>query len=187
MPPYLRKHINIGPLRVNFSKSGIGVSFGVTGLRAGLGPRGAHVHAGRKGLYYQKQVGWKQLTSARGNTRSAAKLTNADRAVLIRETSTMIGEAGKFRAKLFDLAQGAFLLDLAQGTNGEEKPQLEKLAHRIEFASGRMGACLVKLEFEEGQCKRRRWKDSWMIVGGACIMFLSCLCFFALSYFWRNY
>lgn len=50
---YLRKSISVGPLRFNLSKSGVGVSAGVTGLRLGVGPRGNYVHMGRGGLYYR--------------------------------------------------------------------------------------------------------------------------------------
>lgn len=50
---YLRKSISVGPLRFNLSKSGIGVSAGVKGLRIGVGPRGNYVHMGRGGLYYR--------------------------------------------------------------------------------------------------------------------------------------
>ena len=50
---YLRKSVRVGPLRFNLSKSGIGVSAGVTGLRFGVGPRGNYVHMGRGGLYYR--------------------------------------------------------------------------------------------------------------------------------------
>lgn len=53
---YLRKSISVGPLRFNLSKSGIGVSAGVTGLRFGVGPRGNYVHMGRGGLYYRATV-----------------------------------------------------------------------------------------------------------------------------------
>ncbi len=51
---YLRKHFTAGPLRLNLSKSGLGLSAGVTGARLGLGPKGAYVHGGRHGLYYRK-------------------------------------------------------------------------------------------------------------------------------------
>ena len=51
---YLRKHFKTGPLRLNLSKSGLGLSAGVTGARLGLGPKGAYVHGGRHGLYYRK-------------------------------------------------------------------------------------------------------------------------------------
>lgn len=50
---YLRKSISVGPLRFNLSKSGIGVSAGVKGLRFGTGPRGNYVHMGQGGLYYR--------------------------------------------------------------------------------------------------------------------------------------
>lgn len=54
---YLRKSLRLGPLRFNLSKSGVGVSAGVKGLRVGTGPRGAYVHAGRGGVYYRKTFG----------------------------------------------------------------------------------------------------------------------------------
>ncbi len=50
---YLRNSISVGPLRFNLSKSGLGVSAGVTGLRFGAGPRGNYVYMGRGGLYYR--------------------------------------------------------------------------------------------------------------------------------------
>ncbi len=53
---YIRKSFGFGPLRLNLSRSGLGASFGVTGARIGLGPRGAYVHAGREGLYYRKSL-----------------------------------------------------------------------------------------------------------------------------------
>lgn len=54
---YLRKSTKIGPFRVNLSKSGVGVSAGVPGFRVSTGPRGAMVHMGRSGIYYQKSLG----------------------------------------------------------------------------------------------------------------------------------
>ena len=53
---YLRKALSFGPLRLNFSKSGLGLSAGVTGARVGIGPKGAYVHGGRHGLYYRKYL-----------------------------------------------------------------------------------------------------------------------------------
>lgn len=53
---YLRKSISVGPLRFNLSKSGIGVSAGIKGLRIGTGPRGNYVHMGRNGLYYRATI-----------------------------------------------------------------------------------------------------------------------------------
>lgn len=53
---YIRKAIRVGPLRFNLSKSGVGVSAGVKGLRFGTGPRGNYVHMGVGGLYYRKTL-----------------------------------------------------------------------------------------------------------------------------------
>jgi hypothetical protein len=53
---YLRKSINVGPLRFNLSQNGIGVSAGIPGLRVGTGPRGNYVHMGRGGLYYRATI-----------------------------------------------------------------------------------------------------------------------------------
>jgi hypothetical protein len=54
---YIRKGINLGPLRLNLSRSGLGMSVGVKGARVGLGPRGSYVHLGRGGLYYRQSLG----------------------------------------------------------------------------------------------------------------------------------
>jgi Protein of unknown function (DUF4236) len=51
---YLRKGFNLGPLRLNLSKSGLGYSLGVRGARIGVGPRGNYVTLGRGGIYYRK-------------------------------------------------------------------------------------------------------------------------------------
>jgi len=54
---YIRKSVKVGPLRVNLSKSGIGVSAGIPGFRVSSGPRGNYVHMGRGGLYYRSALG----------------------------------------------------------------------------------------------------------------------------------
>lgn len=60
MPAYLKKAFSFGPIRLNLSKSGIGLSFGITGLRIGTGPKGPYFHAGRGGLYFRKSLNKKQ-------------------------------------------------------------------------------------------------------------------------------
>lgn len=57
---YLRKSINFGGVRFNFSKSGIGASVGVKGFRIGANSRGNYVHIGRGGLYYRTAIGKKK-------------------------------------------------------------------------------------------------------------------------------
>lgn len=63
MPFYIRKSVKIGPLRLNLSKSGAGISAGVKGFRLGSGPRGNYIHVGRGGLYYRKTIGKRQPTN----------------------------------------------------------------------------------------------------------------------------
>lgn len=63
MPFYFRKSVKLGPIRLNFSKSGIGTSVGVKGLRYGVRPNGrAYVHAGRYGIYYRQELGGQSRT-----------------------------------------------------------------------------------------------------------------------------
>ncbi len=50
----------MGPVRWNLSKSGIGMSVGIRGLRVGTGPRGAYIAGGRGGLYFRQSLGGKQ-------------------------------------------------------------------------------------------------------------------------------
>ncbi len=68
---YLRKSFAFGPLRLNLSKSGIGASVGVTGLRVSTGPKGKQLNAGREGLYYRAS-----LNSPRNPPQSEPKLAD---------------------------------------------------------------------------------------------------------------
>lgn len=52
-----RKSFKFGPMRLNLSKSGIGVSAGVRGARISAGPRGTYLNVGRGGLYYRQKIG----------------------------------------------------------------------------------------------------------------------------------
>jgi hypothetical protein len=63
---YFRKSAKLGPVRVNFSKSGIGVSTGVRGARISTGPRGTHINAGWGGFYYRQKIGPSPYTSKPG-------------------------------------------------------------------------------------------------------------------------
>jgi Protein of unknown function (DUF4236) len=57
MPFYIRKSIKLGPFRLNFSKSGVGVSTGIKGARIGMNAKGKkYVHLGRGGLYYRQNL-----------------------------------------------------------------------------------------------------------------------------------
>jgi len=70
---YFRKSVKFGPMRFNFSKSGIGVSAGVKGARVSVGPRGTYVHAGAGGFYYQQRVGGSSVRSQSQHISSATQ------------------------------------------------------------------------------------------------------------------
>lgn len=51
-----RRSLAFGPLRVNVSKSGVGVSAGVRGARISTGPRGTYIHVGKGGFRYSQRL-----------------------------------------------------------------------------------------------------------------------------------
>lgn len=51
-----RKSFNMGPLRVNLSGAGVGVSAGVRGARVAVGPRGTYVTLSAGGFRYQRKL-----------------------------------------------------------------------------------------------------------------------------------
>lgn len=63
-----RKSFKFGPMRVNLSKSGIGLSAGIKGARISAGPRGTHLNVGAGGLYYRQKIGG----GSRGGYRATA-------------------------------------------------------------------------------------------------------------------
>lgn len=54
-----RKSKNFGGVRLNLSKSGLGVSYGVKGFRISTNSKGSTLYAGRNGFYYRKKIGKK--------------------------------------------------------------------------------------------------------------------------------
>src|SRR5215831_601032 len=68
---YLRKGFNFGPFRLNLSRSGLGASFGITGARIGIGPRGSYVHLGHGGLYYRQSLRAGQSSPVRPSPKPA--------------------------------------------------------------------------------------------------------------------
>jgi hypothetical protein len=57
MATFIRKSVKFGPCRVNLSKSGVGTSFGVKGLRVGVNSKGkTYAAGGRHGLYFRESL-----------------------------------------------------------------------------------------------------------------------------------
>ena len=63
-----RKSVKIGPVRLNVSKSGLGVSAGVKGARIGVNSKGkVYGSVGAKGMTYRKQFGGASTRKSRGD------------------------------------------------------------------------------------------------------------------------
>ena len=58
------RSLRFGPVRFNFTGSGIGVSTGIRGLRIGTGPRGAYINAGTHGFRYRVNLGAQRRVAA---------------------------------------------------------------------------------------------------------------------------
>ncbi len=109
---YLRKGLNLGPMRLNLSKSGVGVSGGVKGARVGLGPKGPYVHGGRHGLYYRKYAsqggngagyGGKGTGQAGKGAGHSASLTNGEERIFVDTGLTYRPDSGARPASMPDL------------------------------------------------------------------------------------
>lgn len=61
---FYRRSAKFGPFRLNFSKSGIGVSAGIKGARVSTGPRGTYLNLGTNGLYYRQKIDGPYATSS---------------------------------------------------------------------------------------------------------------------------
>ncbi|MCH5294024.1 MAG: DUF4236 domain-containing protein [Treponema sp.] len=75
-----RKSMKIGPVRLNVSKSGLGVSTGVKGARIGVNSKGkVYGSVGVKGMTYRKQFGGADnKTSSGDDTETVTEVPQAD-------------------------------------------------------------------------------------------------------------
>lgn len=56
MRMFFKKSKNFGLFKLNFSKSGIGISFGIKGFRISQNSKGTYLNAGGKGFYCRKKL-----------------------------------------------------------------------------------------------------------------------------------
>ncbi len=68
-----RRSMSIGPVRFNFSQSGMGMSVGVKGARVSICPRGTYVHVGAGGFRYSSRI------DARNHPNSQEQTTHQSR------------------------------------------------------------------------------------------------------------
>ncbi|HRF60771.1 MAG TPA: DUF4236 domain-containing protein [Fimbriimonadaceae bacterium] len=87
MPFSFRKSFGLKGFRVNFSKSGVGVSAGVKGFRVSSGPRGTWVTVGAGGVYYRQKISVssarRSSTTSRGATPPPGQSSTVDAPDLI--------------------------------------------------------------------------------------------------------
>lgn len=112
---YIRKSLRVGPVRFNLSKSGVGVSAGIKGLRFGTGPRGNYVHMGRGGLYFRQSLG-----SAGHATRPSSPASFSSP-----PTPTSLGP-------IVDIESGS-VIEMVDGSSAELLSELNEKRKKVRF------------------------------------------------------
>jgi hypothetical protein len=113
MPFFFRKSTNIGPFRLNFSKSGTGASVGVKGARVTTTARGTtYVTVGGGGFYYRETLSGRRRTKPPGSPASLPpqqssadeRIATADVSELVNSSSEKLVQRLNERAKMFNPA-----------------------------------------------------------------------------------
>jgi hypothetical protein len=152
---YLRQSARLGPFRINFSKSGIGVSAGIPGFRLGTGPRGAYVHAGMAGLYYRQSLGSPGSSTHQASGQSAPTRPVSPSPIVPSEELTL---------GAVDVIDSGNVLQMRDGTDSSLIDALEQCRRRIAFAPFAFAIAVGLLLFAF-------WKQSWILAmfGMICI------------------
>ena len=106
---YLRKSVSVGPFRFNLSNSGLGVSAGVRGFRAGTGPRGNYVRIGGHGVYYQQTFPREQRVMRHTNPALDA-IESSDATSIVDSSSDALVEEIREKRRKFSLSPFAIVL-----------------------------------------------------------------------------
>lgn len=132
-----RKSVNLGGgMRLNFSKSGIGISGGVKGLRVSTGPRGTRLTASipGTGIYYTKNLsgGKKRKSSSQRRSPSTSTINSGSTYQYTQTvTNNYTGESRELRARTqFELNQLVQLERERQFINEQRQKQLENAQNR---------------------------------------------------------
>lgn len=128
-----RKSVNLGGgLRLNFSKSGVGISGGVKGFRVSSNSRGKRLYASipGTGLYYTKSLGKGKGSSRTRRTSNARAVTNTNAGNNYQYsqvvTNQYTGETRELRARTqFELNQLVQTEQARQAVNEQRQKQLE--------------------------------------------------------------
>jgi Protein of unknown function (DUF4236) len=118
---FFRRSANLGPFRLNFSRSGIGASVGVTGARVTMTPRGTtYITVGSHGFYYRETLSHRagpasaadrlpQPVTVPVETRAADEIATADVSDLVDSSSEALIQRLNERAKMFNPAWMLYL------------------------------------------------------------------------------
>ncbi len=132
-----RKSVNLGGgFRLNFSKSGVGVSGGVKGFRVSSGPRGKRLFASipGTGLYYTKSLGGGKSSSRKKSSSAVRPVTNNTGNIYQYSqtvTNEYTGETRELRARTqFELNQMVQTEQARQAVNEKRQKILETAQNR---------------------------------------------------------
>jgi hypothetical protein len=123
---YIRKSLRVGPVRFNLSKSGIGMSAGIKGLRLGTGPRGNYVHMGRGGLYFRHSLA----------SRNDAALPSSTRRPF------PVSEAGVSVGPMEEIESGS-VLQMTDGSSGELLSELNEKKKKARLLPMAIALCIA--------------------------------------------
>lgn len=78
MSVFFRKSAKFGPIRLNFNKSGVGVSAGIKGLRVGVNAKGkSYIAGGSNGIYFKQNLSSNQrLNQVTNQVQNTVSSTN---------------------------------------------------------------------------------------------------------------
>jgi hypothetical protein len=151
---YFRQSARFGPFRINFSKSGIGISAGIKGLRLGTGPRGAYIHAGVAGLYYRQSLEPTKGRSARVNV--------VDSSTPIPQSPVVPSE--QYTLGAVELIDSGSVLKMKDSSGSGLVHELEICRNRVAWAPWCIGLVAALIIFA-------LWKGNWIVglAGALCV------------------
>jgi hypothetical protein len=125
---FFRRSANFGPLRLNFSKSGIGASVGVKGARVTLTPLGTtYVTVGSHGVYYRETLNTGGQQRTPGEVQPAllpptgtvpGEIASAEPSDLVDSSSENLLRQLNERARMWNPAIALYILSGLLGTGG---------------------------------------------------------------------
>lgn len=137
---FIRKAFRAGPIRLNLSKGGLGVSAGVTGARIGLNRQGAYLYGGRHGLYYREQLSRRKKGKKGKPAAGSADSVNLPEGAEIRQNSNpgtrdIFVDTGVTFPPVYDLIKPHPFPDLKEKRGWFANPLLWILAAAIGVAA----------------------------------------------------